>query len=288
MSGTWQSGAVAPTASVGAAGWLRLIWRGTLLGLLVFGGLLVLLVLRLIERPLWRQHRPFTPFIAQFVSRGAFVIMGLKFTVQGTPMAGLGAVVANHSSWLDIFALNARNRIYFVSKAEVAGWPGIGWLARASGTVFIRRRSSEAGLHRDIIGARLKAGHRLVFFPEGTSTDGIRVLPFKSSLFEAFFMSGLRADMSIQPVTVVYRAPDGEATDFYGWWGDMDMAPHLLKILASRRQGAVALCYHPPVRVCDFADRKALAKACEATVRAGVRAGLSGQNTGMPVAVLSQ
>lgn len=283
MSGTWQSGALVPTASIGAAGWLRVVWRGALLTLLVFGGLAVLLVLRLFERPIWRQHRPVTPFITQFVCRSALIILGLKYSVQGTPMRGLGAVVANHSSWLDIFALNARKRIYFVSKAEVAGWPGIGWLARATGTVFIRRRTSEASLHRNIITARLKAGHRLVFFPEGTSTDGRRVLRFKSSLFAAFFMPEVRDEMWIQPVSVSYHAPPGQTADFYGWWGDMDLAPHLCKILASSHAGAVALTYHAPVRVREFSDRKALAKTCEETVREGLRSGLhAGQSPRNP------
>jgi lyso-ornithine lipid O-acyltransferase len=93
-----------------------------------------------------------------------------------------GALVANHASWLDIFTLNACDRIYFVSKSEVAGWPGIGWLARATGTVFINRQGREAQMQKLLFEARLRAGHRLLFFPEGTSTDGQRVLDFKSTL----------------------------------------------------------------------------------------------------------
>ena len=74
------------------------------------------------------------PYITQVVCRGAFVVMGIRRTVKGEPMRHRGAVVANHTSWLDIFTLNAAQRIYFVSKSEVEGWPGIGWLARATGT----------------------------------------------------------------------------------------------------------------------------------------------------------
>ena len=73
--------------------------------------------------------------------------------------------------------------------------------------------------------------------------------------------------MRIQPVTVVYHAPDGEEARFYGWWGDMEFGTHLLKTLAAPRQGSVEVIYHPPVRVADFPDRKSLARALEDAVR---------------------
>jgi 1-acyl-sn-glycerol-3-phosphate acyltransferase len=180
-------------------------------------------------------------------------------------------VVANHSSWLDIFALNARKRIYFVSKSEVARWPGIGWLARATGTVFINRQAKEARAQKDIFEARLQAGHKLLFFPEGTSTDGQQVLAFKSTLFAAFFSEALRDRMSIQPVSVIYTAPNGADHRFYGWWGDMGFGPHLVRVLAAKRQGGVEIRYHPPLRVADHKDRKSLALACEEAVRGGVK-----------------
>ena len=185
-------------------------------------------------------------------------------------MRGQGAVVSNHASWLDIFTLNARKRIYFVSKSEVAKWPGIGWLARATGTVFIRRDSRDASGQVKVFERRLAAGHKLLFFPEGTSTDGLRVLPFKSTLFAAFFTDELKHNLKIQPVTVVYRSAEGMSSHFYGWWGDMDFASHFLKTLAAGKQGSVELVCHTPVRVADFSDRKALAKHCELAVRSGL------------------
>lgn len=114
-------------------------------------------------------------------------------------------------------------------------------------------------------------GHKLVFFPEGTSTDGLRVLPFKSTLFAAFFEENLREDIWIQPVSVNYHAPAGEEARFYGWWGDMAFAPHLLKALGARRQGCITVVYHTPLRVRDYADRKVLAKEAEVAVRSGLR-----------------
>ncbi|TCP40905.1 lysophospholipid acyltransferase family protein [Rhodovulum marinum] len=264
---TWRGAAPPPSPPIGPGGWWRVAWRGLTLGGVTFGCLGVLLLARLVERPLFGWHRPLTPFITQFVCRMAFVILGMRYTVRGRQMRQRGAVVANHASWLDIFALNARKRIYFVSKAEVAGWPGIGWLARATGTVFINRDRREARTHNDLFEERLKAGHKLLFFPEGTSTDGRRVLPFKTTLFAAFFTEGLHDILHVQPVTVIYTAPPGQHPAFYAWWGDMGFGEHLLKVLAARPQGGVEIVYHAPVRVSDHSDRKALAKACEDAVR---------------------
>ena len=165
--------------------------------------------------------------------------------------------------------LNASKRIFFVAKSEVAGWPVIGWLARGTGTVFIRRDRRDARRQQALLEARLGAGHPLLFFPEGTSTDGQRVLPFKTTLFAALTTEALRDALTVQPVTLVYHAPAGEDSRFYGWWGDMEFAQGLLKVLAARRQGWVEVIYHPPLRVADYPDRKALAAACEAAVRKG-------------------
>lgn len=259
MSATWRAASPPALPPVGPLGWVRVVVRGALLGGVTFGCLGLLLLVRLVERPLFGMARPVTPHITQFVCRSAFVILGIRRRVHGHPQKRGGAVVANHSSWLDIFALNAGQRIFFVSKSDVRDWPGIGWLARATGTVFIDRRVREAQTHRNLITKRVRQGHRLLFFPEGTSTDGRRVLPFKPTLFEAFFAAG-DGDLIIQPVTVVYSAPRRQDARFYGWWGDMDFAPHLLHVLAASPQGAVDIFYHRPLRVGDFTDRKSIAR----------------------------
>lgn len=251
------------------AGWVRICLRGVLLILVVFGGLLILLCLRLFERPMCGLNRPVTPYITQGVCRLALRVIGLSHTVKGTPMQGRGAVVANHSSWLDIFSLNAAKRIYFVSKSEVARWPGIGWLARATGTVFIERNPARAREQTSVFQDRLLAGHRLLFFPEGTSTDGKQVLPFKTTLFQAFFTPDLRDETAIQPVSVHYDAPAGCDPRIYGWWGDMSFGSHLLMLLALPRQGRVEITYHAPLPVAAYENRKVLARACENAVRAG-------------------
>ncbi|TNJ46874.1 1-acyl-sn-glycerol-3-phosphate acyltransferase [Phaeobacter sp. B1627] len=269
MNASWDSDTPAEPLRISALGWVRATLRGLLLAVLVFGGLALLLLLRLVEAPLCGVNRPVTPFLTMVVCRNAFRVLGIRFEAEGDCMREPGIVVANHTSWLDIFALNARKRIYFVSKSEVASWPGIGWLARATGTVFIERDRRKAGTQKTLFENRLKAGHKLLFFPEGTSTDGQQVLPFKTTLFASLFDPDLRQDLYVQPVSVVFTAPAGADVRFYGWWGDMDFAPHFLQILAAYPQGSVRLIYHPPVPVRTYATRKELAAACEDIVRSG-------------------
>lgn len=271
MSQSWNPDEddVVDLSKIRVTGWLRFLARAFPLAILVFGCLALLLLLRLIERPIHGTRRPWTPHITQFVCRNAFRIMGMGLSVHGGVMDQPGAIVANHSSWLDIFSLNAAGRIYFVSKAEVAKWPGIGWLARATGTVFIERNPRRAKQQKEEFEGRLTSGHKLLFFPEGTSTDGLRVLPFKTTLFAAFFAPELREAMWIQPVTVNYFSPSGEDTRFYGWWGEMDFGTHLVRTLAARKQGRVEVTFHAPIKVTDIADRKQLARLSEEQVRAG-------------------
>lgn len=270
MSPTWHSPDHPAPTRIGPGGWVLVALRGFTLFMVTYGGLVLLLAIRLLERPLCGVNRPVSPFITQGVCRAALIILGISLRVQGQPMRNKGAVVANHASWLDIFTLNAVQRLYFVSKSEVAAWPGIGWLARATGTVFISRAGREAAAQKRLFEERLRAGHRLAFFPEGTSTDGLRVLGFKSTLFAAFFSHGLHNVLRIQPVSVTYHPPHGQEPRFYAWWGDMAFGPHFLKVLANGHQAWVDVVFHPPVAVADFADRKSLAAACETTVRHGM------------------
>ncbi len=269
MSVTWNGAPPPPPPDLGARDWLRVLRRGA--GML--GALLLcfplLLILRFPERAIWGAARPVTPWITQAVCVWCCWCMGLRRSVSGVPMRGEGAYVANHASWLDIFVLNASKRLYFVAKAEVSGWAGIGWLARGTGTIFVRRDRADAAKQAALFETRLHAGHRLLFFPEGTSTDGLRVLPFRPTLFAAFFADGLRETLQVQPVSVVYKAPEGQPASFYGWWGDAEFGASLLAVLAAPRHGGVTVTYHQPLRVAEFADRKALAAAAEAAVRSG-------------------
>lgn len=272
MNLTWNPADEPNLPKIGPGGWLRVALRGPVLIAILLSGVLATALLRLIEVPVFKEKRPLTPYITQWVCRAAFLVLGIRHQTRGERMNRPGAVVANHASWLDIFALNARKRIYFVSKAEVANWPGIGILAKITGTVFIARDPRQAKAQTELFEKRLLAGHKLLFFPEGTSTDGMRVLPFKTTLFQSFFGPELRQKMHIQPVTVIYRAPGDRDARFYGWWGDMEFGPHLLHVMAARRQGSVTVVYHPPVKVDEFPDRKALAAHLEGVVRGGMPA----------------
>lgn len=247
-------------------------WRGYLL----FGGRF--LALALIIFPLMIPM-----FLARFLGLKALSemvvtlacqlclrVVGIRLNVRGNPMRHPGAVVANHASWLDIFTLNAVQRAYFVSKAEVRKWPLIGFIARTTGVVFIERRAADAARQKDIFLSRISAGDRLLFFPEGTSTDGLRVLKFRSSLFAAFFEPDLRETMWIQPVAVIYHAPENADPRFYGWWGEMDFAPHFMHILGSRKQGQVTIQFADPIKVSEMPNRKVLADKCEKAVRAAM------------------
>jgi len=268
LTTTWISDDGEPIdKKISIYGWVLLFTRGGAIIFVITIGLFLKFFLRLFEKPLFGNRRPLTPHITVLVSRISLWILSIPVKRFGFPLEKAGALVANHSSWLDIFALNSGQRLYFVSKSEVAKWPGIGLLAKATGTLFIRREAKEAVVQKKLFEQRIKMGHRLLFFPEGTSTDGMRVLPFKSALFQAFFDLNLNSECFIQPVTVTYFAPKNEDHRFYGWWGDMSFTVHLLKTIASRRQGSIEIKYHDPLLVSDFARRKELAVAAEKIIR---------------------
>jgi 1-acyl-sn-glycerol-3-phosphate acyltransferase len=205
---------------------------------------------------------------ARLWSRAGLAILGLRHRVRGRPISK-GAMVANHCSWLDILTLRACRLIYFVSKAEVADWPGVGFITKVTGTVFIERRRQAAKEQERILLERIAADQVLCFFPEGTSTDGLRVLPFKSALFSAFHHDGHGEDLMIQPVTIRYVPPPGLPLNFYGWWGTMGFEAHIWQVACRSRGGVAEVTFHEPVRPRAFPDRKALAAHCQAQV-AGV------------------
>lgn len=270
MTTTWNSPEPPDPVHLGTADKLRAVLRLLPLALILLVSLAALLLVRMVEAPLCGLRRPVTPVFQHLVCRMFFRCAGMRLKVTGKPMKGAGAMVSNHVSWLDIFSLSAPGPVFFVSKSEVRNWPGIGHLARAAGTVFIDRKRGEAKRQQDQLRERLAAGQRLMVFPEGTSTDGKRVLPFKTSLFAVFLDKGLDPLFQVQPVTLLYRAPEGAPARFYGWWGDMEFGGNFLKVMAARPQGGVEVIYHPPLRVADFPDRKALAAECERRVREGM------------------
>ncbi|MBC6442150.1 MAG: 1-acyl-sn-glycerol-3-phosphate acyltransferase [Rhodobacteraceae bacterium] len=258
----WDNGSRPDQPPITVAGWARAVLRGLPIIFVIFGLLPFVILLRA------TGHSDHARRIVCFASRITLRIMGLRLRLSGTVAPNTRVFVANHSSWLDIFVLTAAQPMNFVSKAEVAGWPGIGLVARSTGTVFIARRRVEAIVHRDQLAARLASGDRLMIFPEGTSTDGRRVLPFRPTLFAALQGKAFEG-YQVQPVSVRYAATAGRDSRLYGWWGDMDFAPHFLAILALEGHGSVQVRFGTPLSPADFADRKALAAAAEAAVRGG-------------------
>lgn len=179
--------------------------------------------------------------------------------------------VCNHVSWLDIFVLGSQLPAAFVAKSEVRRWPLVGWLSQLQPTLFVTRDDIHGARSQARALADMLVRHgRVILFAEGTSTDGSHVLPFKSALFDGL---GQLPDLQIQPITLAYTALSGQpltATnrDRVAWYGDMTLPPHLFR-LAGERRIDVALDFHMAFPAAAEPDRKALARRCEAIVRAG-------------------
>ena len=221
--------------------------------------------------------------VARFWSRACLWLAGIKLVVHGTPVAA-GSLVANHSSWIDILSLRSNKLIYFVSKSEVANWPGIGFITRITGTIFIERRRSEAKRQEALLRSRIAHDQLLCFFPEGTSTDGLRVLPFKSSLFSAFFRDGQGTDFPIQPVSISYHPAEGSGLpdNFYSWWGDMGFGSHIWDVVTRSFGGRAVVTFHAAVRASEFTDRKALSDHCQRIVDGAVLRGPAREGVTVP------
>ncbi len=186
---------------------------------------------------------------------------GLHPQVFGTPGGPGTMFVANHISWADIISVGAVVDTDFVAKADVAAYPGIGALAARTGTIFVQReRRSQAVSQMEAIRQRLLAGRRVLMFPEGTTSNGRSILPFRSSLFAA-----ADSATAVQPVTIHYTAPEGggidpATLDAIAWIGDEDMLPNALSL--ARQRAGIALHFHEPVAASAFDTRKALAEYC--------------------------
>ncbi|HUJ02249.1 MAG TPA: lysophospholipid acyltransferase family protein, partial [Rhizomicrobium sp.] len=217
-------------------------------------------------------------------------LFGIRIKVIGKPVADRGVLmVSNHCSWLDPVVLSAVSPASFVAKSEVKTWPLFSTLAKLHRTVFVdRARRSRIGDTRDEIRERLEAGDALVLFPEGTSSDGNRVLPFRSALMGAAEteLGKTGRHVPVQPVSVAYVGVHGipmgrENRPLYAWYGDMELAPHLWEAFVTGPVDAVVE-FHAPITVDTVGGRKALAARAEAIVRAGVMRALAGEAPAMP------
>ncbi|GAB4360441.1 MAG: 1-acyl-sn-glycerol-3-phosphate acyltransferase [Oricola sp.] len=234
-----------------------------------------------------RRGRPMRRRLPQVWHRIAARMIGLNLRVHGTPANhdDVGVLIAaNHVSWLDIVALGAAAPVSFIAKHEVAGWPGVSILAKLQETVFIdRNRRGKAGEQAARIRERLARGDAIVLFPEGTTSDGNFLLPFKSALFGAVGVAPNAGSkpVLVQPVAIVYTHVHGMPMGRYdrplaAWPGDIELAPHLWRVLG---EGAidVTIVFGDSFPASDLPDRKALAAACEEAIREMASVALRGR-----------
>jgi len=207
---------------------------------------------------------------------------GIRLRIVGTPeTCGPVLYVANHISYLDIPVLGSLLEASFIAKSEVARWPGSGFLCRLQRTMFVDRQPGSVMAQLHELRDRLAAGDSMILFPEGTSGDGNRVLPFKSVLFRAVAAEGDSRPVRVQPVTIAYSRFDGapmgrNLRPRFAWYGDMAFRGHFWTCLGMGRPG-VDLVFHPAVTPGDFPSHTELARHCEERIAGALSNALSGR-----------
>ena len=229
-----------------------------------------------------RFNRGLAVRLPLFYHRLCTRILGFQIRVHGH-MAEDGPILfaCNHTSYTDIAILGALLPASFVAKEEVANWPLFGLLAKLQRTVFVARRGARAAEQRDEMVRRLEQGDNLILFPEGTSSDGNAVLPFKSALFSVAEVRPRGAPLKVQPVSLAYTRLDGmpigrALRPYFAWYGDMTLAPHFWEV-AGLGHATVDVIFHEPVTFEQFGSRRALAEHCFEVVACGVSAANAGR-----------
>lgn len=211
--------------------------------------------------------------------------LDLRVRVVGALSAQRPLMIAsNHVSWTDIGVLGSLADLSFIAKSDMKGWPLMGWLSTLQRTVFVEReRRRRSGEQASEIALRLKQGDVMVLFPEGTTDDGNRMLPFKSTLFGAATMAigpGGAEEVTIQPVSIAYVGRHGMPVGRAGrmalsWIGDQDLGPHLASLMEAGPVD-VEVRFGEPVTFSAQSDRKETARLVEARVQAMLQASLRG------------
>jgi len=215
-------------------------------------------------------------FIACNYYRALRALLRIHVRVDGEPVRDRAVLfISNHVSWVDIVVIGSIQPVAFVAKSEVRQWPLVGVTAKMQRTVFVdrARRHQAADAVNEIV-ERLKGGTSVVLFAEGTSSDGNRVLPFRSALVGAIKHAAKHAaaEILIQPMSICYTGLHGIAMGrqhrpLVAWYGDLDFMPHIKEFIERGAVDAV-VSYAEPVAADGAADRKALAKTLEGAVRA--------------------
>lgn len=226
--------------------------------------------------------------------RRALAAIGVRVRTIGTPCRDRPLLITpNHVSWLDISLIGSLMPLSFVAKAEVAGWPLFGLFAKLQRTVFVdRTRRTDTARVNGEIAARLTSGDAMVLFPEGTSSNGTHVLPFRSALIgaaRAALVGGGHERVWVQPLAIAAMRLDGlpmgrAGRPLVAWYGDMEMIPHLIGVILAGPLD-IDLVWGDPIPFDETTDRKLLARALERNVRGLLAATLAGrppQHGGLP------
>ena len=243
---------------------------GVVLKVAVFG--LVFLALWGPQALSLRRNGPVSRRLPILLHRAFLRLFGVRVRVMGAPPEGPALMVVNHASWLDIPVLASLTPLSFVAKREVAGWPVVGLFARLQRCIFLdRTRRSATAAANARIAERLAEGDAIVLFPEGTSNDGNRVLPFRSALLGAIEDQGGGASILMQPMAITYIGQHGlpmgrQHRPLVAWYGDLDFMPHIRAFIERGAVDAV-VTYGDPVPADRGMDRKAMSKRLEGTVR---------------------
>ncbi len=235
--------------------------------------LAITLPLMLVQYVLVRLDLPQARTLPHFYHKLVCRVLGIRVHVSGSIDAGKPALlVSNHSSWLDIVALSAAAPVSFVAKAEVGTWPFISLLAKLQRTVFIDRTRRTLVKHKaGEIAERLAKGDSIVLFAEGTSSDGNRILPFRSSLFSAASGNGDGPAAVVHTVVIAYTHLHGlpilrHERPKVAWYGEMDMLSHVWNVMKSGPLD-VTVSISEPVPLASLSGRKELAAFSEARIR---------------------
>jgi 1-acyl-sn-glycerol-3-phosphate acyltransferase len=241
-----------------------------------------------------RMGLPGWGFICSNYYRALCALLRIRVRIRGTPVRDRGVLfVSNHVSWADIVVIGSILPVAFVAKREVRDWPLVGVTARMQRTVFVdrTRRHQATAAVGDIVN-RLHGGTPVVLFAEGTSSDGNRVLPFRSALLgaveHAAAHGGTDGGIAIQPMSICYTALHGvpmgrQHRPLAAWYGDLDFVPHVRDFIARGAVDAV-VSYGEPVAVAPGSDRKALTRRLEEAVRGSMTAALRGRAPAGPAA----
>lgn len=253
-------------------------------------GFIILLTLVLLPFQILavRFFLPAAKSIPVFYHRMICASLGVRVTVKGAPNIGRPCLlVGNHISWLDIPVMISLGPVRFVARGDMNEWPIFGLLARLQRTLFVdRTKRSATKDFKDLMQKSVRAGDSLILFPEGTSSDGSNVLPFKSALFASVERdkdgtSG-DEDIHVQAFSISYARiagiPMGRSIrPEFSWIGDMDIFPSIWRI-AKMRSCEIEVTFFEPVTAHALGGRKELATYCEARVREG----LVRSNQGIP------